>query len=214
MERMFIGDLRSVQRDFSLAGTARKAIIRSFRMPPPRWYKIKLIYLRGESVSTVQSWIQSTWERVIKPAIYHGSFEAAWRFREAGMRQVLLTGTPRPLAEPLAQLLHITDIIAAEPEIKNSIYTGGLLRPHPRSYRKERYASAWLGENGASWDQVVALANTWQDRYVLSKAETAVAVKPDSRLRHMATDRKWLIVEDPSGPDAFQEVTERLTRSG
>lgn len=164
--------------------------------PLPKWYCLKLMYLQGHSVNTVQQWIRSCWKECIQPRLFPGVIETIRWLQSVRAHIVLLSGTPRPLAEPLMDWLNIQDIICAEPEIQNGVYTGHLLSPHPQGPRKVTFAGDWLQAYGYKWDQVVALANHWNDRFLLDRADYPIVVHPDRRLWRYARRHAWFVVDD------------------
>lgn len=179
---------------------------------PPRAEMLKLAYLRGCSVNDVDSWFRIVWENEIVARIYKGWYEAIPRLQADGNVIVLLSGTPRPLAQPLMDLFHIEHAVCAEPEIIDGYYTGRLLRPHPIGPRKVTYASDWLQAHGGDWDHTVAMGDHWGDRFLLSRANPVV-VHPGRRLARYARRRGWPIVDDAADGrqiiESFEGIAER-----
>ncbi len=168
----------------------------SLRLPPPKWYQIKLAYLRNQSAGDVDQWIQLCWEESIKGNLFDGARQVISKLADTGARQVLLSGTLKPLAAPLMTYLGIHEIIAAEPEIINERYTGRLIEPHPHGKYKALYAERWLSENNLTWENVTALANHYKDRYLLQKASRALAVHPDHELQQLAQQQGWPVANN------------------
>ncbi|MDZ7261618.1 MAG: HAD-IB family phosphatase [candidate division KSB1 bacterium] len=168
--------------------------------PLPHWYQLKLIYLRGHSEETVRQWVQACWEERIRPRLFPGVVEIVRRFKSTGARVVLLSGTLRPLAEPLMKYLQISEALCAEPELEAGFYTGQLRGPYPRGRRKVQAADVWLQAEGYHWNQVCALANHWDDRFLLSCAQYAIIINPGWRLRRYARRHGWVTIENPNDP--------------
>jgi HAD superfamily phosphoserine phosphatase-like hydrolase len=194
-ERRFLADLRR-HGHVSLARAAVHALPVWLRNPLGGWHELKLMYLCGEPVESVQSWIETCWKESIKPELYPGVIEAIRQLRSDGVVQVMLSGTPRQLAEPLMKMLELEDVIAAEPEIQDNKYTGRLVAPHPRGKRKADMAGTWLKDHGYGWNQTIAVADHWDDRFLLDQARTSIVVNPDNRLRKHATRNGWTIVDN------------------
>ncbi len=171
---------------------------------------LKLAYLRGFSVDDVQSWIQSVWESEIVGRLYKGWYDAIPRLQAQGDVIVLLSGTLQPLAQPLAELFHIQYTICAEPEIINQRYSGRLLKPHPKGPFKVSHASEWLQAHGGDWNDTVAVADNWPDRFLLSRAHPVV-VQPGRRLARYAQQHHWPIVDDANDGRQIMESFERIT---
>lgn len=164
---------------------------------PPRAEALKLVYLRGCSENEVASWFKTVWESEIVHRVYKGWREVIPRLKSDGHEIVLLSGTPRPLAERVMRLFDIHHAICAEPEIIDGHYTGRLLRPHPIGVRKVQYASEWLTAHGRDWDTVVAMGDHWGDRFLLDRAHP-VPIRPRPELAQYARRRGWPIVDDPN----------------
>jgi len=163
---------------------------------PPKWHKVKACYLRGRSVDRVASLVDGCWNETILPDISPSAVSAAHQLKELGATQLLQSGTLRPLADKMATHLGIPDVIAADLEIRNSLYTGRLIRPHPIDERKMLYADEWLIERGLNWEDTVAIADHWGDRYMLEQSDLAIVVCPMRQLRDMAKRMNWTILEN------------------
>ncbi|NMC42948.1 MAG: hypothetical protein GYA46_03440 [candidate division Zixibacteria bacterium] len=178
---------------------------------PPRAETLKLVYLRGCSVSDAATWFQTVWENEVVHRIYKGWHEVIPRLQADGNIIVLLSGTPRPLAQPLMDLFHIHHAVCAEPEIIDGYYTGRLLRPHPIGLYKVQYASEWLTAHGHDWDTVVAMGDHWGDRFLLSKAHP-VAIQPRPELARHARQHGWPIVADANDSRQIMKCYELALR--
>jgi putative phosphoserine phosphatase/1-acylglycerol-3-phosphate O-acyltransferase len=205
LERYFFSDLLRHRR-VTLAQVAGRMFRLTLGSGLPAWYKIKLGYLAGQKTESVRDWVCESWEKSIQPRLYPGAIKAIEIFASAGMRQVLLSGTPRFLAEPLARYLKVDEYIVADPEIQNGSFTGRLVRPHPQGERKADFAGEWLRTRGREVTRVIALANHWQDRFLLAGADRAIAVNPDDRLRLYAQREGWALAEAKSLPGVVQDI--------
>lgn len=192
LERLFLKYLLQ-QEHVTRIGTAANVLSLALHFPPPKSYQFKLAYLRDQKVSEVESWIQRCWQESIKQNLFDGARQVITQLANTGARQVLLSGTLKPLAAPLMTFLGIDEIIAAEPEIVNQRFSGRLIEPHPHGIHKAFYAERWLAENNMSWGKVTALANHANDRYLLKKASRAIALHPDQKLRQIAKRQGWPI---------------------
>ncbi|MFQ5607380.1 MAG: HAD family hydrolase [Candidatus Zixiibacteriota bacterium] len=197
LERLFVRFLlerKRINRATLASGLVRLAL----RWPLPKWYQMKLVYLRNQEASVVSDWIEECWESSISENMFDGARDVVKHIRETGARQVLLSGTLRTLAGPLMKRLGITEIVAAEPEIISGRYTGRLTAPHPQGLHKVMNAERWLEEHEIGWSAVTALANHENDRFLLEKAAARIAVHPDRALARIAVDKGWPIVNELS----------------
>ncbi len=197
MERVFIRFLRQ-QRVISASSIARNFLALALRLPPPKWYQVKLCYLRGLTIEEIARHAKSCWQETLRSTVFNGGEESVRRFEDSGSRQVLLSGTILPLASQIGRHLGISDIIAAEPEISAGVYTGRTVAEYPHGVTKVTLAENWLERNNCTWGNTIAIANHWQDRFLLENAKTAIAAHPDDRLRKYATTKRWPIVYDLS----------------
>lgn len=168
------------------------------RVPLPAGYQIKIAYLRHEQVGKIERWMDLYWKDEIAKRMYSDIRQVVAEFNAHGFRQVLLSGTLLPLARRLGEFLGIPDIIAAEPEIVDGRYTGGLNRAHPAGPRKTKYAKEWLKASNLDFFDAVALGNHFGDRDLLGRVMVPIAVNPTDKLRDYAGRMGWPIVERPA----------------
>jgi HAD superfamily phosphoserine phosphatase-like hydrolase len=212
LERHFLAYLRRRVDTFSILKTIRNIATLSFRVPPPAWYQVKLAYLRGFFKAEIEDWFRECFIHDIQPAMYSGASTAIRKLQIENVRQVLLSGTPRPFAEQIALHFGLSDIIAAEPEFVDARYSGRLLRHHPHGQFKALYLEDWLTERGYGWTQVAALADHYDDRFLLDKAAVAIAVNPSPQLKRVAVNAGWAIVPDAALPSSLLSVLEKIDR--
>ncbi len=188
----------------------RLSIIRTVRHAVNLWqwplqaHTYKLIYLAGSAADDVRDSIKKAWDSEIVRRIYPGWLTAIPWLQAQNCTIVLLSGTPRPLARPLMDLLHIQHALCAEPEIIEQKYTGRLLKPHPKGRLKKDYAEEWLQMHGVAWKDTVAIANDWPDRFLLNRFRSVV-VDSSRRLTRYAQRRHWPVI---SNPHNGQEIIE------
>lgn len=174
---------------------------------PPQYHKIKAFYIRGLSVDLIREQIDLCWNESILPDISSVAVNAVYELRDLGAKQLLLSGTLRPLAEKMAEHLGIVDVIASDLEVRDGMYTGRLLAPHPKNIRKMQYADKWLTSRGLQWDCTISIADHWGDRFLLSRANKAIVVNPKQQLRKMAKRKGWLILD---GQDDLSSVVSAI----
>jgi HAD superfamily phosphoserine phosphatase-like hydrolase len=164
------------------------------RWPLPRWFQWKLVYIQGHCERDVNQWIMDSWQQWIRQALIPESVQFLNSMRQMGVRIVLLSGTPKPLAAPLMEYLQVHEIIAAEPVIQNHCYTGGLSKPHPRGLKKVDYVQEWLTQFQIDWNHTLAMADHWQDRFLLSRVKFPIVTHPKPKLARLAQDNRWPVL--------------------
>ena len=118
-----------------------------------------------------------------------GSKAIPWLQKQGCTIRIAQRHTPSPGAAAYGAFPHPGRPYAPEPEIIAQQYSGRLLKPHPRGPNKSLYASEWLQTHGLVWKDAIALANDWQDRFLLNRA-TPVVVHPSPRLFHLAQKKR------------------------
>jgi HAD superfamily hydrolase (TIGR01490 family) len=206
LERWFLQFLFR-QKLISRSVCMRRVIERIIRTPYKQWVDWKLIYLQDCREKDVLEWIDECWEETIQAALIPRGLEFVDRLRSGGIRLVLLSGTPRPLAEPLMAKMGVDEAICAEPSIENNRYTGKISGPLPWGMNKVHYVSRWLKEEGISWENTLAMADHWQDRYLLSRVSVPMAVYPGKRLARLARENRWIQIDDYDAPGLLETVT-------
>jgi phosphoserine phosphatase len=204
LESQFISFVRTrrLVSNWQLAGRFAALALSNPRLP---WHGLKLAYLRGESVSDVDQWIEEWWPSALA-SIKPGAQKALLSLRDAGVQQVLLSGTLQALGGRLALEWGISDVIAAQPEFSKDRYTGSLVEPHPHGRFKVTYAERWLRERNIDWSDVIALADHEGDQFLLERAGVAVAVNPRAELATMARERGWQVAVDADLPDLVTKL--------
>jgi len=134
----------------------------------------------------------------IVPRIGAASHALVAEHRAAGDRLVLTTATSRFLAEPIAALLGIADLIATELDVAAtgafSGRTAGVI--NMRAGKVVRLA-AWLEAQRApatSLGEAIFYSDSINDLPLLEAVGTPVAVDPDPRLRDEAARRGWCVL--------------------
>ena len=175
----------------------------------PRWYGCKLAYLRGFSEQRVEELIEECWSECIKPRLFTGLVAAVRWLQSNGHEVALLSGTPAPLARPLAHYLRVTRIICASPEIVDRHYSGRLSSPHPRGRVKLQIAETALVPPAFTWDRVIVFADHRLDRFLLARAACGIVVAPDRCVKKLARRGEWLVVENPQQKESVISLLEK-----
>ncbi len=213
LERHFIGYLLG-KRYISWSSIASNVLSLILKGSANHFYQLKLAYLKGKTECAVEQWISSCWKQVIRAEIKHGVIPAVNRLHKSGYKQILVSGTPKPLAEILGRNLAIDDVLAAEPETESEVYTGRLTSPHPRGIVKVGVIDLWLRKQGRGWDGTAALADHWNDRFLLDKVTLPLPVEPGRKLRKYASKMGWFCAVGEKGFSSAVEVIENARKIG
>ncbi len=139
---------------------------------------------------------------VVQNAIKPQALELVRQHQRAGDTVVIVTATNEFVTRPIAQAFGVTELIAVELErdaaADGSFWFTGAVRGVP-SFREGKVARVgqWLAAHGLSWDSVhtAFYSDSMNDLPLLEKATVPIATNPDARLRVLAQERGWRILD-------------------
>jgi HAD superfamily hydrolase (TIGR01490 family) len=145
----------------------------------------------------------------VQKSIKSEALELVREHQRKGDRVVIVTATNEFVTRPIAQAFGVTDLIAVE--LERQAQTGGLdwytgaIRGVP-SFREGKVTRVeqWLQAQGLAWESVhtTFYSDSMNDLPLLEKATVPVATNPDARLRALAVERGWRILDLFSGHPA------------
>lgn len=149
---------------------------------------------KGESEDRLRFFADDLFEKVLKPAVFPGTFELIEKARSLGMRQVVVTGALDISVKPLMEYLGIEDYAANRLEFVNGIATGRLLPPVLAAATKASWIRIFAEREGISLSDSFAYSDSMSDLPMLSIVGHPAAVNPDMRLRQTALHHDWPIL--------------------
>lgn len=116
---------------------------------------------------------------------------------EAGHFCVLLSASPHPLVEQIAAHLGIQRGIGTVIEADSGVLTGKIIPPMCYGSGKLERLDQDLGWRGDAEHGTFtyAYADSLSDLPLLDSVKSPVVVSPDRRLRRLATDRDWPVID-------------------
>jgi HAD superfamily hydrolase (TIGR01490 family) len=141
-------------------------------------------------------------QQVVLPGIRANALELVQAHQAAGDTVVIITATNEFVTRPIASAFGVTELLAIELERDereggSGWYTGEI-RGVP-SFREGKVTrmEQWMGERGLDWSSVhtTFYSDSINDVPLLEKADVAVATNPDERLRLLAAERQWRILD-------------------
>jgi len=137
-------------------------------------------------------------DEVIRPRITPEALALVRSHQRAGDTAVIVTATNEFVTRPIAQAFGVSELIAVDLERDASGWITGEIRGTP-SFRdgKVTRVAQWLGQKGLGWNdvEITFYSDSMNDLPLLEKAHHPVATNPDARLRLLATERGWRILE-------------------
>ena len=137
-------------------------------------------------------------DEVILPRVMPEALALVRSHQHAGDTAIIVTATNEFVTRPIAQAFGVSELIAVELERDASGWITGEIRGTP-SFREGKVTrvAQWLGQNGLGWGDVemTFYTDSINDLPLLEKVHHPVATNPDARLRQLATERGWRILE-------------------
>jgi HAD superfamily hydrolase (TIGR01490 family) len=137
-------------------------------------------------------------DEVIRPRITPEALALVRSHQHAGDTVMIVTATNEFVTRPIAQAFGVSELIAVDLERDASGWITGEIRGTP-SFREGKVTRVahWLGQKGLDWGDVemTFYSDSMNDLPLLEKAHHPVATNPDARLRQLATERGWRILE-------------------
>jgi HAD superfamily hydrolase (TIGR01490 family) len=141
-------------------------------------------------------------QQVVQPGILPQALELVRQHQAAGDTVIIITATNEFVTRPIAEAFGVSELLAIElvrddAHGGNGWYTGEI-RGVP-SFREGKVTrmEQWLTARGLGWDQVhtTFYSDSINDVPLLEKADVPVATNPDERLRALAAERQWRILD-------------------
>lgn len=154
--------------------------------------------LADTPMATLKQWRDEYMREHIEKMIRPHALDLVQSHIKAGHIVVLTTATNDFVTAPIAARLGIEHLIATRAEIVNGAYTGKVAGTPNFQTGKVTRVQEWLAEQGLSWDSVAAsfaYSDSINDAPLLEQATFAVATNPDPRLKQLAIERRWSVLE-------------------
>ena len=134
---------------------------------------------------------------VIKPAIRPQALALLDARRRAGDAVAIVTATNDFVSVPIAQALGVEEVIATRLALGDDGWVTGEIDGTP-SFREGKITrvAEWLAARGLDWNsaRITFYSDSINDLPLLEKAQQPVATNPDARLRAVAEERGWRIL--------------------
>ncbi|CAA9417910.1 MAG: Phosphoserine phosphatase, partial [uncultured Ramlibacter sp.] len=159
-------------------------------------FATEAIRLRGREASLQAR--ERFMREVIQPVIQPQALELVRSHREAGETVLMVTATNEFVTEPIATLFGVDELIAVRLARGADGWITGEIDgvPSMRAGKVER-VQQWLQARGLSWEGVETTfySDSMNDVPLLERADHPVATNPESRLRSLAVERGWRILD-------------------
>lgn len=148
--------------------------------------------LRGDSEAEMIAKCDVWYRAHVEPEIAPAARVAVEHHRRAGHVVVLATGSTQYAARPVARGVGIEHVLSSELEVAGGAFTG---RPAALCFGHHKVALAerWASDHGIDLGASYFYSDSYNDRPMLERVGTAIAVNPDARLRRLARQRGWAV---------------------
>jgi HAD superfamily hydrolase (TIGR01490 family) len=149
--------------------------------------------LNGFSVAEMESLVGDAMETVLRPLVYDEPINLVQRHRARGEKVYIVSATLQEIVQHIADDLGFDGAIGSTCEIVDGVYTGRTLR----AAHGEGKAVA-LHELAAAEGIDLAASTAYSDSYsdvpFLEAVGHPIAANPDRKLRRIAQERHWPVV--------------------
>jgi len=142
-------------------------------------------------------------EVTLKPSIVPRAQALVERTRALGYRNVLVTGTLDFMIRPIALHFDFDGVICNRLEFRNHVATGRVLEPLLAESEKARSIRDYAAQESIDLGQSCAFSDSSANVPMLSVVGHPVATNPTRRLRRLAQQKKWPILELREAPSPF-----------
>lgn len=135
---------------------------------------------------------------VIQPAIRPEALQLVRQHQQAGDTVLIVTATNEFVTRPIAQALGVPELLAMQlARDPSGWYTGEIDGTPTMREGKVRRMEQWLAARRLSWGDVESTfySDSMNDVPLLEKVDHPVATNPDARLRALAQERGWRILD-------------------
>lgn len=163
-----------------------------------RYVRFATDAVREHGLAAAQKAHERFMQQVIRPAMGEPARALLRGHQAAGDTVVIVTATNEFVTRPIAQAFGVDELIAIELERDARGEPTGAIRGTP-SFREGKIARVeqWLAARGLDWSRVqhsTFYSDSINDLPLLEKVHEPVATNPDARLRAIALERGWRIL--------------------
>ena len=162
------------------------------------YVRFAIAAVRERGLAAAQAAHQRFMAEVIRPAMTERARALVRQHQAAGDTVIVVTATNEFVTRPIAQAFGIEHLIAIELERDPTGLPTGAIRGVP-SFREGKVARVeqWLADRGLRWSDLqhsTFYSDSPNDLPLLERVHEPVATNPDERLKAIAQQRGWRIL--------------------
>jgi HAD superfamily hydrolase (TIGR01490 family) len=152
-------------------------------------------YLKGLNHDILVSIARESFESRLKDDMFRDGLALVRESHAAGRTVVLATSSLDIIVEPLARYIGVNEVLATTLEFKDGECTGRLAGPPMFRAEKKKSVLAYAADRGIALADCSFYSDSIYDLPLLEAVGRPVAVNPDFRLRRLARQRGWSIMD-------------------
>jgi len=158
--------------------------------------RFQLKILTEHSLETLLKWRADFIDKKIAPLMLPKAQALIEEHRQNNAHLLIITATNRFITQPIADKFGIKELIATEPEMKESCYTGDIVGEPSYAQGKVLRLERWLKERNWALEKIETwfYSDSHNDLPLLRKVNHPVAVDADETLRAEAYKHHWSII--------------------
>ncbi len=158
------------------------------------FYKTNKSYFKNISKKYLEEKVENYFEEEGVNKILSQGLEYVDKYRKENYKIMLLSGTPKFIAEKLTDYFKIDHLIASSMEELSGVLTGKVIGLHPFGERKTTLMKQAVSELEINLKESIVFANHYTDADHMKLFGQAVAVNPDEKLKEIALVNNWEVL--------------------
>lgn len=150
--------------------------------------------LKGFSVAEMESLVGDAMETVLRPLVYAEPINLVRRHRARGEKVYIVSATLQEIVQHIADDLGFDGAVGSTCEIVDGVYTGRTLRA-AHGEGKAAAVRELAAAEGLDLAASTAYSDSYSDVPFLEAVGHPVAANPDRKLRRLARERGWPVVD-------------------
>jgi len=155
------------------------------------YLRFSLSTLKGRKLEDLNKIREEFLKKHIEPLKLSKAIELLKMHRDSGDYLLIITATNSFIANPIADMLEVDDVLSSEAEIKSGAYTGEPLGIPCFQEGKVQRLKIWLKENSYSLKNSFFYSDSHNDIPLMKIVDNPVAVDADEKLNTYAFEKNW-----------------------
>ncbi|GEM_PF-1200648 len=160
-----------------------------------RMYEFAVADMAGSRIEDILQIGRETFEKHLKKKIYQEALREIQTHQEKGNRVVLISSGPYMAIKIIEEFVKADASFSIGPVIENNILQNRLLEPFTYMEGKITAALQEAKKFNLPLEQCHFYADTYHDIYLLAKVGHPHVINPDRKLKKIALEKNWPILE-------------------